>query len=136
MRCGSSTKEHTLLTSICSMLTLLFFIPTQMSRINKKAPRTSLSSTQPNRLPDWAAGINEEETMDLSRFRNLDPFPHRNIYCSLKRNNNAENTTEPNNTTNSPANSTTKQQSSSGLHTNPPTDNNSNNRELIHCLPS
>ena len=122
-------KGHTLFTCICSMLTLLFVINTQMSRTNKKAPRTSLSSTQPNRLPDWAAGIDEEEAMNLSRFLNQDPLPQRNIYRSLKRNNISENTTEPNNTTNSPTNSTTKQQSSSGLHTNPPADNNSNNND-------
>ena len=76
-----------------------YLIPTQISRTNKKAPRTSLSSTQPNHL---AVGIDEEEAMDLSRLLNQDPLPQRNKYCSLKRNNIAEDTmcTEPNNTTN------------------------------------
>ena len=76
-------------------------------------PRTSM---QPNHLPDWAVGIDEEEAMDLFRFLDQDPLPQRKRYRSLKETTKLKTPLNQISPPTARTNSTTKQQSSSGLH--------------------
>ena len=104
-----------------------------MSNQRKKASKTNLSLTQPNRLPDWAVGMDVDEAMEITKFLTDNPLPQRTNLHNLRKNTDTNNNTDLTNNSN---HQISDQPSSSGLQNNPTTNNNNTNPPTNNNNPS